>query len=277
MAFFWRWSAAIPLQVYASIYLRYHGTPKAAIEIVPVLIGAFRHSADHSKCSKTSTQPLSLISSSECSLPGATFGRNLKHLVRSALIGVGIGGRAGHRRRYRSPGYPMARPKKPQSNPGKIRHGFRRRDPSASETANNACIGGAMIPLLSMGIPGSPRSGECCWALLLLHGVAPGPMLEIEKAWLHDWHFGDSSSCFIRDVGRRHAFGETGSQSCLGCRQPSLMPVVAVLCLIGSYSLGLKVFNLYLMIPMGILTYYLTDMGYPIPAARHWRHSRNHG
>jgi len=43
------------------------------------------------------------------------------------------------------------------------------------------------------------------------------------------------------------------------------MPVVAVLCLIGSYSLGLKVFNLYLMIPVGILTYYLTGMGYPIP------------
>ena len=43
------------------------------------------------------------------------------------------------------------------------------------------------------------------------------------------------------------------------------MPVVAVLCLVGSYALGLKVFNLYLMIPMGILTYYLTNMGYPIP------------
>jgi len=43
------------------------------------------------------------------------------------------------------------------------------------------------------------------------------------------------------------------------------MPVVAVLCLIGSYALGLKVFNLYLMIPMGILSYYLTDMGYPLP------------
>jgi len=43
------------------------------------------------------------------------------------------------------------------------------------------------------------------------------------------------------------------------------MPVVAVLCLIGSYSLGLKVFNLWLMVPIGIIAYYLGEMGYPIP------------
>jgi putative tricarboxylic transport membrane protein len=43
------------------------------------------------------------------------------------------------------------------------------------------------------------------------------------------------------------------------------MPVVAVLCLIGSYALGLKIFNLWLMVPVGIIAYYLTEMGYPVP------------
>jgi putative tricarboxylic transport membrane protein len=39
---------------------------------------------------------------------------------------------------------------------------------------------------------------------------------------------------------------------------------VAVLCIVGSYALGTRVFNLYLMVPIGILAYYLGEMGYPI-------------
>jgi putative tricarboxylic transport membrane protein len=37
-----------------------------------------------------------------------------------------------------------------------------------------------------------------------------------------------------------------------------------VLCIIGSYSLGLNIFNLYLMLPVGIISYFLIQMGYPI-------------
>jgi putative tricarboxylic transport membrane protein len=42
------------------------------------------------------------------------------------------------------------------------------------------------------------------------------------------------------------------------------MPIIGVLCIIGSYSLGLSVFNLYLMLPVGIICFFLTEMGYPI-------------
>lgn len=42
------------------------------------------------------------------------------------------------------------------------------------------------------------------------------------------------------------------------------MPVIGMLCVIGSYSLGLNIFNLYLMLPVGIVCYFLTEMGYPI-------------
>jgi hypothetical protein len=42
------------------------------------------------------------------------------------------------------------------------------------------------------------------------------------------------------------------------------MPIIGVLCIIGSYSLGLNIFNLYLMLPVGIICYFLTEMGYPI-------------
>jgi putative tricarboxylic transport membrane protein len=42
------------------------------------------------------------------------------------------------------------------------------------------------------------------------------------------------------------------------------MPIVLILCVIGSYALGMKVFNLYLMVPVGILAYFMQSMGYPI-------------
>jgi len=45
---------------------------------------------------------------------------------------------------------------------------------------------------------------------------------------------------------------------------PIFMPIVLALCVIGSYSLGTKVFNLYLMVPIGILAYFMQTMEYPI-------------
>jgi putative tricarboxylic transport membrane protein len=45
------------------------------------------------------------------------------------------------------------------------------------------------------------------------------------------------------------------------------MPIIGVLCIIGSYSLGLNIFNLYLMLPVGIICYFLTRWAIPSP---HW-------
>jgi putative tricarboxylic transport membrane protein len=42
------------------------------------------------------------------------------------------------------------------------------------------------------------------------------------------------------------------------------MPIIGVLCIIGSYSLGMNIWNLYLMLPVGIVSYFLIEMGYPI-------------
>lgn len=49
------------------------------------------------------------------------------------------------------------------------------------ETANNAITGGAMIPLLALGIPGDPATAIMLGALLI-HGINPGPMLFVQNA-----------------------------------------------------------------------------------------------
>jgi putative tricarboxylic transport membrane protein len=114
-----------------------------------------------------------------------------------------------------------------------------------------------------MGIPGSPPAAMLLGAILL-HGVAPGPMLEIERP---GFTLSISAILLLASFSMWIVGMLLAKQVVKLLRVPPalFMPVVAVLCLIGSYALGLKVFNLYLMIPMGILTYYLTNMGYPIP------------
>jgi len=114
-----------------------------------------------------------------------------------------------------------------------------------------------------MGIPGSPPAAMLLGALLL-HGIAPGPMLEIERP---GFTLSVSAILLLASFSMWIIGMTLAKQVVKLLRVPAalFMPVVAVLCLIGSYSLGLKVFNLYLMIPMGILTYYITNMGYPIP------------
>ncbi|WP_426415207.1 tripartite tricarboxylate transporter permease [Aestuariirhabdus sp. LZHN29] len=189
-----------------------------------------------------------------------TIIRNLRHIVRSALIGVGIG----------------AVPGIGEDIAGWVSYGTAKntaQDPEtfgkgnatgliSSETANNACIGGALIPLLTLGIPGSAPAAMLLGALML-HGVNPGPtittdhpnfLLEITAVMVLA-----SLAMWINGM-----FLAKQVVKLLRIPAPLFMPVVGVLCVIGSYSLGLSIVNLYLMVPIGIAAYLLTEMKYPI-------------
>jgi putative tricarboxylic transport membrane protein len=181
-------------------------------------------------------------------------------IIRSALIGVGIGAIPGIGEDIAGwVSYGAAK------NSSKYPERFGKGEVSGvicAETANNACIGGAMIPLLSLGVPGSPPAAMLLGALML-HGIQPGPMLTFDHP------------LFIFQVAAilllaSFAMWVTGMLlvkqviKVLRIPPPIFMPIIAVLCIIGSYSLGLRIFNLYLMVPVGILAYFLTEMEYPI-------------
>jgi putative tricarboxylic transport membrane protein len=130
------------------------------------------------------------------------------------------------------------------------------------EVANNACIGGAIIPVLTLGIPGSPPAAMLLGALNL-HGVRPGPMLSFEFP------------NFIAQMGAMLFWAALGvlvfglamvRLSVMVLRVPVtvLMPVIAFLSVLGSYALGLNLFNIYLMLMFGVVVYFLEEMGYPI-------------
>jgi putative tricarboxylic transport membrane protein len=232
---------------------------ESGIEVVPVLIGAFgipqiiQVLKDRFVIGET--QKFQRI------LPEfGTMVRNIPKIIRAALIGVGIGAVPGIGEdiaAWVSYGAAKNASKHPERfGKGEITAVL------ATEVANNACVGGAMIPLLNLGIPGSPPAAMLLGALML-HGVTPGPMITFEHP------------TFILEVSAilllaSFAMWITGillaRQVVKVLRIPTeiFMPVIGVLCIIGSYSLGLNIFNLYLMLPVGIICYFLTEMGYPI-------------
>ncbi|MFA6892019.1 MAG: tripartite tricarboxylate transporter permease [Sphaerochaetaceae bacterium] len=232
---------------------------ESGIEVVPVLIGAFGI-----------PQIIQVLKDKETTPEPAELGKILPSfkeivhylgtIIRSAIIGVGIGAVPGIGEdiaAWVAYGTAKQTSKHPELYGTGCEEGI-----VASETSNNACIGGAMIPLLSLGIPGSPPTAMLLGAIML-HGVAPGPMLNIERPG------------FITEVGAILVIAAFAMFICgillakpvirlLQIPSAIFMPIVCILCLIGSYALGLKVFNLYLMIPMGVIVYFLNKHGFPV-------------
>lgn len=231
----------------------------SGIEVVPVLIGAFGipQIIGVLKSRKKQAKPQKI----KRTLPEfGTIIKNFTNIIRSALIGVGIGSVPGIGEDIAGwVSYGAAK------NSSKNPENFGKGEYAAvvsTETANNACIGGAMIPLLNLGIPGSPPAAMLLGALML-HGVNPGPMITIE----HPTFILEITAILLLASLAMWVTGMLLSKQVVKVLQippPVFMPIIGVLCIIGSYALGLNVFNLYLMIPVGIICYFLSEMGYPI-------------
>jgi putative tricarboxylic transport membrane protein len=119
-----------------------------------------------------------------------------------------------------------------------------------------------MIPLLNLGIPGSPPAAMLLGALML-HGVTPGPMLSFE----HPGFIIEVAAILLLASMAMWVIGMLMAKQVVKVLRipPQIfMPIIGVLCIIGSYALGMNIFNLYLMLPVGIVSYFLIEMGYPI-------------
>ena len=122
---------------------------------------------------------------------------------------------------------------------------------AAPEAANNAVTGGALIPMMTLGIPGDPVTAILIGALLA-HGLAPGPLLFVERA---DFAYGLMFSFFWANVfnllialaGLRLLVKVVAAPRAL------LMPAVAILCVVGAWSLRNSLFDVYVMFGFGLL------------------------
>ncbi len=129
----------------------------------------------------------------------------------------------------------------------------------SSETANNACIGGALIPLLVLGIPGSPPAAALMGAFKI-NNIIPGPTIDPEIILrVVAIMVLASFTMFVMGLFTARVFIKI-----LRIPQVVFLPVVMVLTTIGSFSVGGGINDLYLMLGVGFVAYFMNLMKYPI-------------
>ncbi|MCK5202101.1 MAG: tripartite tricarboxylate transporter permease, partial [Spirochaetales bacterium] len=132
----------------------------------------------------------------------------------------------------------------------------------AAEAGNNACVAGAMIPVLSLAIPGSAPAAVLL-AAMFIHGIRPGPLIMIE------------SPSVVYSVVAMVMIASTAMlvlglalvrplTKVLMVPRQKLMPIVFVLCVVGAYAITGRIFDLGVMVAFGLIGYYMREMEYPV-------------
>ncbi|MDR1857648.1 MAG: tripartite tricarboxylate transporter permease [Desulfovibrio sp.] len=123
----------------------------------------------------------------------------------------------------------------------------------ASEVANSATVGAAMIPLLSMGIPGSPTAAVLLGGLLI-HGLFPGPDLFTKHAavtytFIAGLFAAQFSMCGIGLLFSRY------SHAIMNISNLMMMSAVTILAVIGTYCVQNNMQDVVIMMVLGVLMY----------------------
>lgn len=131
----------------------------------------------------------------------------------------------------------------------------------ASESANNGTIGGAMIPLLALGIPGDAATAMLLGGLQI-HNVAPGPLIyEKSGAVVYAIFFAMVLAAIFMMVFM--LVGMRFFVSVLKIPKNYLLPVVVVLCGIGAIGNANMLFDTYCMVAFGLMSYLLIKAKIP--------------
>jgi putative tricarboxylic transport membrane protein len=131
---------------------------------------------------------------------------------------------------------------------------------AAPECANNAATGGAMIPTMALGIPGSGTTAVILGALLI-HGMRPGPLLFIQNANVVYAVFVGMFFANVMFLGLGLGGAKIFSQI---LRVPNyvLSPIILVLCLVGTYALHNNMADVWIMLICGLVGYKMKAYGF---------------
>lgn len=194
------------------------------------------------------------------------FGFSIKEFVgqlpnafRSSLIGIGIGILPGIGAGTSNiVSYIIA--KKRSKHPEKFGKGVID-GVVASETANNAGIGSAMIPLMTLGIPGDTVTAIMLGGFMI-HGIQPGPLLFISQGALVYTIF---AALILASVIMlvMEFYGLRIFIKLLEVPKHILLPIILVLCVVGAFGLSSRVFDVWTILLFGLIGYGFVKAGMP--------------
>lgn len=185
---------------------------------------------------------------------------SILNIVRSGLVGVGMGivpGAGESAAPWLAYDLAKRRSKEPElfgkgSHEGLI----------AAETANNATSGGALVPTLTLGIPGSGPTAILL-AALFMYGVQPGPNLIVEEPGF----IATTIALFLMSaiVMRLLAyFASTYFIRLLSVPRGVILPIAVTLGFVGAWGVGFTTFDIQVVLVFGLVGYILRSRGFPL-------------
>ncbi len=132
----------------------------------------------------------------------------------------------------------------------------------AAETGNSAVVPGAMIPTLTLALPGSAAAAVLI-AAMFIHGIRPGPLLMTENP---QFLYQIVAILLLATIAMT-VFGLSLTRpliAVLAVPRERLMAIVYVLCVVGSFAITQRMFDVYVMVVFGIVGFILREMKYPM-------------
>ena len=228
------------------------------LQLIPIMIGLFGF-PEIINAFKKSESKIMKMSPLDVWEGVKILARNKVAMIRSSLIGVGVGiipGVGEDVGGWLSYWATKSNSKDPES--------FGKGNPDgivSAETGNNACIGGAIIPVMSLAVPGSAPAAVLL-AAFMMHGYRPGPLLMTETPeFLYQICVFLAVSAVVMWA---LALGIARfTVKILGIKKELLMPIIYVLCVVGAYVINNTIFDIKVMFVFGILGFFLAAMNYP--------------
>ncbi len=229
------------------------------LSLIPALVGAFGFAEVLTAMTAPRLAPLK--STLDSVLPRVKdVLQYWRTILRSGVIGVGIGILPGVGEDMAAwSSYAAAKrasPERDQFGKGSIEGLI------AAETGDNAAIPGALIPALALGIPGSAPAAVLMSAMII-HGAQPGPMLMVNQPQ----YIYDVVGITLAATLCMLVFGLVLVRPLLWVlRVPRdiIMPIVFVLCVLGSYSITQRLFDVWVMLGVGVVCFALRRGGFPV-------------
>jgi putative tricarboxylic transport membrane protein len=230
---------------------------EAGLEIIPVMVGFFGVTEVLSKLEQTTEAKVVVAKISKVLPSFSRLGRMAPMIALSSLIGTFIGA------------VPAAGGAIASMAAYGIQKRFSRRSKEygtgiaegvvAAESANNAAVGGALVPMLSLGIPGDPQTAILIGALMI-HGLAPGPMLFATRPDL-------ISTIYLGNVVSVVVFTLIGLAAAryfahlIRVPRQYLLPAIMIFCIVGSFAIRNTLFDIWVLLACGLLGYLLQKIG----------------
>jgi putative tricarboxylic transport membrane protein len=132
----------------------------------------------------------------------------------------------------------------------------------AAETGESACVPGAIIPVLTLAVPGSAPAAVLM-AAMMIHGLNPGPMLAITTP---EFIYQIVAMLIVADMVKLF-YGLVLVRPLLWVLlipRERLMPVVFVLCTVGAFAITSRLFDIWVMLGAGLIGFVLRELRFPM-------------